>query len=204
VTAVAVGSTTIDATSGGKTGSSTVTIGPPPIISVTISPSSSSVTAGQTVSLTATVTDAIGNAVTSSTVTWTSDDAQIADPQSTGTTTANVTTSKAGTATITASVGGVQGTATITVDPGASATVTVTGPSKNLKPGSTMQLTAAALDSQGNVLPNQSFFWSSSNLIVAQVSSSGVVSAIRNGNVTITAYSTLIAGQSGFYAINVK
>ena len=67
-----------------------------------------------------------------------------------------------------------------------------------------MQLTAAALDSQGNVLPNQSFFWSSSNLIVAQVSSSGVVSAIRNGNVTITAYSTLIAGQSGFYAINVK
>jgi len=204
VTAVAVGSTTIDATSGGKTGSSTVTIGPPPIVSVTISPSSSSVTAGQTVSLTATVTDAIGNAVTSSTVTWTSDDAQIADPQSTGTTTANVTTSKAGTATITASVGGVQGTATITVDPGASATVTVTGPSKNLKPGSTMQLTAAALDSQGNVLPNQSFFWSSSNLIVAQVSSSGVVSAIRNGNVTITAYSTLIAGQSGFYAINVK
>jgi uncharacterized protein YjdB len=54
------------------------------------------------------------------------------------------------------------------------------------------------------VVPNQSFFWSSSNFIVAQVSSSGVVTAIQNGNVTITAYSTLIGGQSGFYAINVK
>jgi trimeric autotransporter adhesin len=204
VTAVAVGSTTIDATSGGKTGSSTVTVGPPPIVSVTISPSSSNVTAGQTISLTATVTDALGTAVTSSTVAWTSDDAQIADPQSTGTTTANVTTSKAGTATITASVGGVQGTATITVDPGAVTSVNVSGPSNNLKPGSTMQLTADALDTQRNVVPNQSFFWSSSNPIVATVSSSGLVSGERRGNVTITAFTTLIGGLSGFFAIDVK
>jgi uncharacterized protein YjdB len=181
-----------------------VTVGPPPIVSVTIAPQSSTVTAGQVVQLTATVTDAIGNSVTSSTVAWTTDDAQIANPASTGNLTADVSTSNTGTATITASVAGVQGTATITVDPGAVSTITVTGPSKNLKPGFTTQLTATAQDTQGNVVPNQSFFWTTSNPLVASVSSSGAVTGIHNGNVTITAYSTLIAGKSGWFSMNVK
>jgi len=98
----------------------------------------------------------------------------------------------------------VKGTATITVNPGAVASVDVTGPSKNLDRGSTMQLTAAALDSEGNVVPNQSFFWSSSNPIVASVSSDGLVTGNRNGSVTITAYTILVAGVSGSYSINVK
>jgi uncharacterized protein YjdB len=204
VTAVAVGSTTIDASSGGKTGSATVTVTAPPIVSIAISPSSSNVTAGQVVNLTATVQDANGNVVTSNTVTWTSDDVQVASPSSTGKTTADATTAKAGTATITASVGGVTGTATITVDPGAVATVIVTAPSKNLKPGSTMQLTAAALDNKGNTIPNQSFLWFSSNTGVATVSGSGVVTGKRNGNVTITATTSLIGGKSGTVQINVK
>jgi uncharacterized protein YjdB len=204
VTAIGVGSTTIYATSGGKNGSSIVTVTAAPITTITIGPPSSNVTAGQGVTLTATVSDANGNPVTSSTVAWTSDNAQIADPNSTGKLTANVSTSKAGTATITASIGGVKGTATITVNPGAVATVTVTGPSKNLEPGSTMPLTATALDNQGNVVPNQSFFWSSSNPIVATVTSSGLVTGLRNGSVTITAYSILVVGESGSFSINVK
>jgi uncharacterized protein YjdB len=204
VTAVSVGSATIYAASGGKTGSSALTVVAPPITRITISPSSSSVTAGQGVTLTATVSDANGNPVTSSTVTWSSDNTQIADPNSTGKLTANVSTSKAGTAAITASVGGVKGTAAITVNPGALASVDVTGPSRNLAPRSTMQLTATAFDTEGNVVPSQSFFWSSSNPLVASVSSSGLVTGIRNGNVTITAYSTLVGGKSGSFSINVK
>jgi uncharacterized protein YjdB len=204
VTAVAVGSTTIDASSGGKAGSATVTVTAPPIVSIVISPSSSTVTAGQVVNLTATAQDANGNVVTNNTVTWTSDNVQVASPSSTGNTTADATTSKAGTATITASVGSVKGTATITVNPGVVATVTVTAPSKNLKPGSTMQLTAAALDSKGNTVPNQSFVWLSSNTGVATVSGSGVVTGKRNGNVTITATTSLIGGKSGTVQISVK
>jgi len=204
VTAVGVGSTTIDATSGGRTGSSALTVTAPPITTITINPSSSTVTAGQRMTLTANVSDANGDPVTTSTVTWTSDDGQVASPNSTGKLTANVSTSTAGTATITASIGGVKGTATITVNPGAVASVDVTGPSKNLDRGTTMQLTAAALDSEGNVVPNQSFFWSSSNPIVASVSSDGLVTGNRNGSVTITAYTILVAGVSGSYSINVK
>jgi uncharacterized protein YjdB len=203
VTAVAVGSTTIDASSGGKSGSAAVTVTAPPIASITISPSSANVTAGQAVSLTATVEDANGNVVTGSTVTWTSSDVQVASPNSSGNSTANVSTSKAGTATITASVGGVQGTATITVDPGAVSTVTVTAPSNNLKVGNTMQLTATAFDNKGNTVPNQGFIWTSSNGN-ATVSPTGLVTGRRSGNVTIRASTALIGGRTGSVQINVK
>jgi uncharacterized protein YjdB len=115
-----------------------------------------------------------------------------------------VTTAKAGSATITASVGSLTGTATITVNPGAVATVTVTAPSRNLKPGNTMQLTAAALDNKGNTIPNQSFIWFSSNTGVATVSATGVVTAKKSGNVTITATTSLLGGKSGSVQINVK
>jgi len=202
VTGVAVGNTTIDASSGGKTGSSNVTVTAPPIASITISPSSSNATAGQVVTLTATVLDVNGNAVTGSTVTWTSSDVQVASPKSTGKLTADVTTAKAGPATITATIGSVSGTATITVDPGAVATVTVTAPSPNLKVGNTMQLTATAKDSKGNTVPNQTFFWSSSNNN-ASVSQSGVVTGIRSGSVTIRA-TELISGKNGSVSIQVK
>jgi len=204
VTAVAAGSTTIDATSGGKKGSATVTVSPVPVGSITISPSSTNTTAGQTVQLVATVRDANGNVVTSSTVTWSSSDVQVAAPNSTGSTTADVPTSKAGTATITASIGNVSGTATITVNPGAVASVTVTAPSTNLKVGNTMQLTATAKDSKGNTVPIQSFIWSSSNNTIATVSTSGVMTGKKSGNVTITASTALIGGKSGSVTINVK
>ena len=204
VTAVAAGSTTIDATSGGKKGSATVTVSPVPVGSITISPSSTNTTAGQTVQLVATVRDANGNVVTSSTVTWSSSDVQVAAPNSTGSTTADVPTSKAGTATITASIGNVSGTATITVNPGAVATVTVTAPASNLKVGNTMQLTATAKDSKGNTVPIQSFIWSSSNNTIATVSTSGVMTGKKSGNVTITASTALIGGKSGSVTINVK
>ena len=138
----------------------------------------------------------IGNPVTSSTVTWTSNDAQIADAEFDWKETANVTTSKAGMATITASVGGVKGTATITVNPGAVASVDRHGAIEEPEAWDPRcSSPPPRLDSQGNAVPNQSFFWSSSNPIVASVSSSGVVTGKRNGNVTITAYSTLIGWQ---------
>ncbi|HEX7981315.1 MAG TPA: Ig-like domain-containing protein [Gemmatimonadaceae bacterium] len=204
VTAVSVGSTTIDATSGGKKGSSTVTVTPPPIASITISPSSSNASAGQVVTLAATVRDAAGNLVTGSTVTWTSSDVQVAAPSSTGKLTADVSTSKAGGATITATIGGVSGTATITVTPGAVATVNVTAPSSNLKVGNTMQLTATAYDSKGNTVPNQTFFWSSSNTNNATVDANGLVTGKRSGSVTIKAQTALLGGKSDSVTISVK
>jgi len=70
--------------------------------------------------------------------------------------------------------------------------------------GSTMQLTATAIDSNGNPVPHQSFFWSSSKNNVATVSASGVVTAKRSGDVTITARTSSTGGQSGSLEIEVK
>src|SRR5207245_4640516 len=69
VTGVAVGTATITATSGGQSGATTVTVTNVPVASVTLSPASATVVAGQRVQLTATPKDSAGNALTSRAVT---------------------------------------------------------------------------------------------------------------------------------------
>ena len=81
------------------------------------------------------------------------------------------------------------------------ATVLVTAPSKKLVERATMQLAATAKDDQGNTVPNQTFVWSSSNTDKATVSESGIVTAKKTGEVTITARTS---GKSGSVEIEVK
>jgi hypothetical protein len=89
-------------------------------------------------------------------------------------------------------------------DPGAVATVTVTAPSKEMRTGSRMQLTAKAKDAQGNPVPQQSFVWSSSNPDKATVSETGVLVAKEPGSVTITARTSSSGGKSGSVKIQIK
>ncbi|MHC4089453.1 MAG: leucine-rich repeat domain-containing protein [Planctomycetota bacterium] len=53
--------------------------------------------------------------------------------------------------------------------------------------GETVQLAASAQDAGGNAIPGKTFTWSSSDEGLAAVSSSGLVTAVANGSVTITA-----------------
>jgi len=55
-----------------------------------------------------------------------------------------------------------------------------------------MQLTATAVDSKGNTVPNQSFIWTRSNTTLATVSSTGVVTGKKSGNVTIKDQMTVV------------
>jgi len=222
VTALAAGTSKVAANALGKSGIATITVTPPPVTPapvtpapvtptpatpaspagvarIDVSPATLSVQAGQTQQLVASPKDARGNAITGQTIVWGSDNSAVATVNG-----GHVSTSRAGVATITASVGGVKGTASITVYPGAAASVTVTAPSKNLKAGNTMQITATATDSKGNVVPNQSFYWSSSATRIATVSTSGVVSGKRKGSVTITAQTSLNGGKAASVRINVK
>ena len=66
--------------------------------------------------------------------------------------------------------------------------------------GNTTQLTAMAKDAGGNPIGGRLVAWSSSNAIVAMVSSAGLVTGVKMGTATITATSE---GQSGTATITV-
>lgn len=84
---------------------------PIPVATVTVTPASSSISVGQTVQLTAATRDANGNSLTGRTVTWSTSNSSIATVSSTGL----VSGGSAGTATITATSEGRNGTAQVTV-----------------------------------------------------------------------------------------
>ena len=183
---------------------STPSSGPPPqtVSSVSVSPSTPSVSAGSSTTLVATVKDANGNVMTGQTVTWSSSSTSIATVSGSGV----VSGVAAGTATITATCAGVAGTATVTVTatppPAPVVTsVTVTPSTASVNVGSTMTLTATVKDQNGNVMTGQTITWSTSNAAVATVNTSGVVSGAAAGTATITATSS---AKSGSAAVTVN
>jgi WD40 repeat protein len=113
VTAVAEGTTTITATSEGKSGTARITVRATPsgVASVEVTPAAPTIAAGSTVQLTATPKDAQGQPLSGRTVTW----ATNAPPAATVSSTGRVTGVAAGTAIITATSEGIQGTSSVTV-----------------------------------------------------------------------------------------
>ena len=67
--------------------------------------------------------------------------------------------------------------------------------------GETVQLTPSARDASGNTISGKTFTWSSSDASIATVSSSGLVTAVANGSVTITATTD---GVNGTAAVDVN
>ena len=111
VTAATAGSATISATSEGQSASATVAVTTVPVASVSVSPATASVQAGQVVQLTATPKDANGSALSGRTVTWASSNVGVATVSGTG----SVSGVAAGSATITATSEGQNGSASIAV-----------------------------------------------------------------------------------------
>src|SRR5205807_589553 len=90
VTGVVAGAVTITATSEGQSGTASITVSGVPVASVTVSPASASVPAGQTVELSATLRDANGNILTGRSVTWASNNTSVATVTGTGLVTGKV------------------------------------------------------------------------------------------------------------------
>jgi len=113
-TAVGPGSATITATSEGKSGTASVSVTGPsiaPVASVTVTPSSASMSVGGTYQFGATLRDSSGNVLTGRSVTWSVSDPLLASVDVGGLVTGLV----AGTVTITAASEGHAGSATLTV-----------------------------------------------------------------------------------------
>ncbi|HMJ58527.1 MAG TPA: Ig-like domain-containing protein [Gemmatimonadales bacterium] len=196
VSGVAPGAATVTAASEGQSGAMAITVTVVPVATVAVSPTSASVTIGQTVQLTATPKDANGNPLPGRTVTWATSNAAVAAVNGSGLVSGGAT----GTATITASSEGRNGTATITVTNVPVATVSVSPATASLQVGQTVQLTASPKDAGGNPLAGRVVTWTSSAPGVASVNGNGLVTSIAAGSATITATSE---GHSGTAALTV-
>jgi hypothetical protein len=161
-----------------------------PVASVSVSPSAPSLSAGTTLQLSATTTDAANNVLTAPAITWSSSDQARATVSATGL----VTGVAAGQATISATSEGKVGAASVTVTtvPASTtpvASVAIYPAGTTLLPAQTWQLTGTTKDATGKVLDGRTVTWSSSNTAAATVSAAGVVTAVGTGSAVMTATS---------------
>src|SRR5207247_3877040 len=158
-----------------------------------VGPASASVAAGGAAQVTATLMDSAGNVLSGQPATWASSDSTIATINGSGLATAVA----AGTATITATSGGVTGAAALTVTattPASVASVVVSPTSTSLFVGNTLQLAAALKDAGGNALAGRTVTWTSSTPAVATANANGLVTAVAAGSASITATSEGVKG----------
>ena len=186
LTGVSAGTSIIRATSGSFTATTTATVNAVPVNRVTVTPTSGRVVVGNTATLVATTLDAQGNVLPGRVITWTSSAPQVATVSPSGV----VTAVAVGSAIITATSEGKSGTSTMVIDPVPAptvATVSVTLNASQLNVGQSTQAAVQLRDVAGNVVTGVPVTWSSSDVTVAAVSSSGLVTAVGGGNVSITA-----------------
>jgi trimeric autotransporter adhesin len=190
--AVGTGSTTITATQGGVSGSTTLTVTAATLVSIAVTPANPSIAKGLTQKFTATGTYTNNSTQDlTSMVTWTSSNPSIASFSSTGTATGTATAVAPGSATITATMGmgGIAGTTTLTVTAAALVSIAVTSPAPSIANGTQQQFTATGTYTDGTtqVITGMAT-WSSSAPAVASVgAATGLAKALSVGSTTITA-----------------
>ncbi len=190
-TSLSAGSSVISATSGSISGTAALTVTPPQLLSITLSPITASIVDGNAQQFTATgnYTDGSTQNLTAS-ATWTSSAGAIATinaglAASTG---IGSTVIKVTSGTISAST-----TLTVTAAPLVSIAVTPGTPSVPL--GYTQQLTATGTDAAGNTQDlTSSVTWTSATTTAATVTAAGLADGVGQGTSVITATSGSISG----------
>lgn len=201
-TSLAIGPTTIAATFGGLSGSTTLTVGAAVLVSIAVSPSSPGIAAGTTQQFTATGSFSDGSTqdLTAS-VTWTSDAPSVGSITASGLATGN----GVGTASITAASGAISASTVLTVTAAQLVSIAVTSPSASVAAGTSQQFTATGTYTDSSIQDLTGVgHWSSSDGIIATISntpgSQGVASALSPGATTI---SISAGGVNGWATLNV-
>jgi len=183
VTAVSNGSTTITATAEAESGQASITVSPGAVETVSIAPPTATVAVGASTTLEAILRAADGSIVTGITPTWSSSDPAIASVDAAG----RVTGEASGTATITATVPGATGQATITVVEQGVAGLALNPSSATLFVGATLMLEATVTASDGSELNDRPVTYTSLDPAIATVDLEGLVTAVAPGSVNIVA-----------------
>lgn len=190
------GTTSITAISGSSSGSTSLTVTPAALVSIAVTPANPSIALGTTQQFTATgtYTDSTTQNLTS-TATWASSSTAVVTVASMGL----AHSAAIGSATISASVGSVSGTTTLTVTPAALVSITVMPASPSIPLGTTQQFTATGNYTDGSTqdltIP---VHWSTSDGTVATISNAtstnGIATSVAFGTVTISATDGSITG----------
>jgi uncharacterized protein YjdB len=175
VTAKGKGTATITATAEGKSGASQITVAPGAVSKVSITPSSVSMSTGDRQQLTASAQDASGTVLTGKSVLWASNNLQVATVVN-----GQVTALAGGAATITATVDGVSGSASVNVAVLPVASIAIAPTAVSIVQNGTTPLAATVKDALGNTLSGRTVTWQTSDASVADLS------ATSGQNVTVT------------------
>jgi uncharacterized protein YjdB len=193
VTGLATGSAVIVAVVEGREATTTVTVQTVPAARVVVTPDQSTIGVTGTIRLAPVVTDAAGNVLGGRTATFTSSAPGVAQVSADGT----VTGISAGVATITATVEGVNGTATVRVlaaAGGSIASVAVTPGTATLTVGDTRSFAVTVRAGDGSIITGRPVTWSSGSPSVLTVSPTGVVTAVAPGTAQVLAQVDGITG----------
>jgi uncharacterized protein YjdB len=193
-TALASGSATVTATLSGVSGSANLAVTAPAatLASIAVTPATATIAAKATQQFTATGTYSDGSTANiTSTVSWTSSSAAVATVSASGLATGVA----AGSATVTASLNGVKGTATLAVTP-ILTSISVSPAAPSIAVGATQQFTATGTYSDGSTKPVTTATWTAANPAIATINASGLATAVASGATKITASSNGISGST--------
>lgn len=183
VTGVSIDTTSIFATSGAITDTVKVTVTPPPVFRVLVSPSpDTTIYLGDQFAARVRVEDDLGNELTGRAVLWASLTPAVAtvDPV-----TGVVTGVAAGTATITATSESMQGTMTVNVV--AIGSLVLTPAIDTIPVGDSARFNAVATDSTGAAINGRAISWTTLNAAVATVDGNGFVKGVATGTTFVVA-----------------
>lgn len=193
-TAVAGGTSTITATKGVISGSTTLTVVADFPVSIAVTPANPSIAKGTTGQFTATGTysDSSVRDITSQ-ATWSSGTPAVATINSSGLSSGLTL----GTSVITATFNSISGSTTLTVTAAALQSILVTPVNPSVAQGLTKQFAATGTYSDGTTQNiTTQVTWSSATISVATILSSGLSTGVSAGTSIITATKTAISGST--------
>jgi len=198
-TTAGAGQTTLTATVGSFSDTTTLTVVPANLISISVSPNPQSIALGTTQTFSAVGTFDDGSTQLLSSVAWSSSLPGVATVDAATGLAAAVGT---GTTNITATSGSVSGSAQLTVSAATLVSIAVTPNPASTAPGTTKQFTATGTFSDTTTQDvTTTALWSSSNPGAATINNQGLASGIVNGSTTITAF---IGAVSGSATLNIS
>jgi len=198
--AAATGSTTITATLGSISGTTTFTVTPATLVSIAVTPVNQSIARGtiRQFMATGTYSDNSIHDLTAN-VTWSSSQTTVATVSNLAGSQGSVTARAVGSATISATSGSVSGSTILSVTPATLVSIAVAPAAASIPRGTNRQFTATGTYSDATTQDLTGLVaWSSSNAGIATISnaagSKGMATSVATGSTTISAASGSISG----------